>query len=269
MPVGISIHIGVNHVDPKHYQSKKELKGCVNDALAMQKLAEAAGFKSTLLPDEKATVDAVLGAIDNAVGQVGSDGMLMLTYSGHGDVVVDVSRDELDLTDERWDLYDRELVDDQLFDEWKKFKKGARILVISDSCHAGDIFFAPAEFLRAAVERLPRTGTRSATLGDSPESRSLEPFAFPRVRRTAFDRLADVGAGVLLMAASTDDDTAKDGEQNGHYTKALLDTWNEGKFEGDYVKLHDMIYDLLRPRQLPVIRPLVPPAFIRDYPFRI
>ena len=39
--------------------------------------------------------------------------------------------------DETWVLYDRQLVDDELYTLWSKFAPGVRIVVLSDSCHSG------------------------------------------------------------------------------------------------------------------------------------
>ena len=52
-----------------------------------------------------------------------------------------------DRKDETWVLFDRMLVDDELYTLWGKFAQAVRIAVISDSCHSGsvsrDIFFEP------------------------------------------------------------------------------------------------------------------------------
>jgi hypothetical protein len=41
--------------------------------------------------------------------------------------------------DETWVCYDRQLIDDQLYELWGKFKASVRILVLSDSCHSGTV----------------------------------------------------------------------------------------------------------------------------------
>ncbi len=41
--------------------------------------------------------------------------------------------------DETWVCYDRQLVDDELYELWGKFKSGVRILALSDSCHSGTV----------------------------------------------------------------------------------------------------------------------------------
>ena len=38
--------------------------------------------------------------------------------------------------DETWVCYDRQLIDDQLYELWGKFKASVRILVLSDNCTA-------------------------------------------------------------------------------------------------------------------------------------
>jgi len=139
MPTGISIHIGVNHVDQRHYGDPCALAGCVGDARAMHALAQAAGFEARLLLNEEATTTAVLAAIAAAAPRVGSDGFLLLTYSGHGGRMVDrgddpEDRDHLDRVDETWCLHDRQLIDDELYGCWTQFAAGARVLVVSDSC---------------------------------------------------------------------------------------------------------------------------------------
>ncbi len=61
-----------------------------------------------------------------------------LTYSGHGGQVPDTNGEgESDSSDETWLAYDRQIVDDELYELWAKFKPGVRIVVLSDSCHSG------------------------------------------------------------------------------------------------------------------------------------
>src|ERR671918_602507 len=57
MSKGISIHIGLNHVDPKHYQGwDGELNACIADAKDMRALAKKKGFAgNALLVDGQAT----------------------------------------------------------------------------------------------------------------------------------------------------------------------------------------------------------------------
>ncbi|HET7461223.1 MAG TPA: caspase family protein [Longimicrobium sp.] len=147
MAIGLSIHIGLNHVSEGHYGHIPVLRGCEGDAHAMRKLAVDAGFEPiAMLLGPDATAEAVLDAIRGAAPRIGGDGMLLLTYSGHGGRVRDLGiadrdrdPDAGDGWDETWCTHDRELIDDELNDCWPDFARGARILVVSDSCFSGDM----------------------------------------------------------------------------------------------------------------------------------
>ena len=141
MAKGISIHIGLNHVDPKHYQGwDGALNACIADANDMRALAKKKGFAgNTLFVDGQATAAAVSSALLEAGKKLVKGDILLLTYSGHGGQVRDTNSDEKDndRMDETWVLYDRQLVDDELSNIWSQFKAGVRLLVLSDSCHIG------------------------------------------------------------------------------------------------------------------------------------
>src|SRR5215510_247455 len=128
MPQAFSIHIGLNEVDPKHYQGwNGKLVACEFDANDMEKLATARGFAAKKLLTEEATADAVITALEDATEKLDSGDTLLLTYSGHGGQVPDANGDEQDRMDETWVLYDRQMVDDELYSLLGKFKPGVRI----------------------------------------------------------------------------------------------------------------------------------------------
>ena len=86
MSQGISVHIGLNRVDPRHYQGwDGQLAACEADAKDMQVLAQKQKFKSsTLLLTGAATALAVSAAIQGAAKTLKSGDLFFLTYSGHG-----------------------------------------------------------------------------------------------------------------------------------------------------------------------------------------
>ena len=116
MAKGMSLHIGLNRVDPNHYQGwDGQLKGCEQDAKDMAAIARKQKFAASMLLNEQATADAVKVAISTAAGKLKSGDTFLLTYSGHGGQVPDTNGDETeDQYDETWVLFDRELVDDEL-----------------------------------------------------------------------------------------------------------------------------------------------------------
>ena len=64
---GMSLHIGLNAVSPKHYEGwSGELHACEYDAEVYEGIARQAGFKSTPLLTANATSVNVLKAIGDA-----------------------------------------------------------------------------------------------------------------------------------------------------------------------------------------------------------
>ena len=136
-----SLHVGLNLVDPTAYGGwDGPLAACEFDARDMAAIAEAAGVPSpTVLLSKKATRKAVLAAIRAAAKALRRGGYFLLTYSGHGGQVPDVTGEEADKQDETWCLFDGQLIDDELHAELARFRPGVRILVLSDSCHSGTV----------------------------------------------------------------------------------------------------------------------------------
>ena len=158
MPIGASLHIGLNAVDPKQYSGwDGQLTACEFDANDMQALAKTQGFtKVTKRLTKKATRNRVLADIKAAASKLKRNDIFFLTYSGHGGQVPNTGHDlEPDGFDETWCLYDGELIDDELYDALKQFARGVRIFVLSDSCHSGTVLRA-AHFPRSVSRRCVR-----------------------------------------------------------------------------------------------------------------
>ena len=156
MPRGESVHVGLNSVDPTHYQGwDGKLVACEFDANDMADLAASQGFQTQKLLTRSATADALIAAIDKTAGKLGDGDIFLLTYSGHGGQVPDTNGDEQDRMDETWVLYDRQVVDDELYALWAKFKPGVRIAIFSDSCHSGTV--AREAVLAVGEDRVARS----------------------------------------------------------------------------------------------------------------
>jgi metacaspase-1 len=140
MAKGISLHIGLNTVDPNHYGGwDGQLSGCEYDANDMEEIAKASGFEVTKLLTKDATVKNVTKSISRSAQNLKSGDYFFLSYSGHGGVARDENNDEDDFQDETWCLYDRQFVDDELNVCLRDFKEGVKIFVLSDSCHSGTV----------------------------------------------------------------------------------------------------------------------------------
>jgi metacaspase-1 len=276
---GISLHLGLNHVDPDHYRGwDGELAGCQNDARDLQAIAQGAGFDTTLLLDEQATAEPVKAAIAEVAGALAAGDVFLLTYSGHGSQVPDKNGDETeDGYDETWVLFDRQLVDDELYELWSKFATGVRIVVLSDSCHSGTAIRDTLDAITPAAlgERL--SIPKANGMRTMPKAQQREVY---KANQALYDGIqaavpagdtAEVAANVLLLSGCQDNQTSADGKRNGLFTQTLLEVWDSGNYKGGYKRFYDAILDKMPPWQSPNWLTVGPSStsFQRRRPFTI
>jgi metacaspase-1 len=169
---GLSLHIGVNSVDPQEYGGwSGALAGCEHDAGTMMQIARAEGFTTRQLLTEDATSENVLGAIAGAAQDLGPGGTFLLTYAGHGGQVPNAGSDaEVDQKDETWVLYDRMLLDDELSVAFTAFREGVDIVLLSDSCHSGTVYRLAPGFDESEYAAVKRAFYENLGLGRDPMS---------------------------------------------------------------------------------------------------
>ena len=250
MARGRSLHIGLNKIDRKHYGTDGKLAGCHNDARDMEEMARSLGYdKRVKLLDEQGTVVAVKREINAAAADLRPGDIFLMTYAGHGGQVPDTNGDEAgdtlggaagDGRDETWCLYDRMLVDDELYTLLGGFLRGVRVVVISDSCHSGTV-------TRAADADGRFLGLHN--LDQLYETRGEE-YDEVQASYPARDRVR-IGASVILISGCMDNQTSGDGAANGLFTEKLKATWNGGKFQGSLRKLRTQIVQIMPPNQTP------------------
>jgi hypothetical protein len=232
MARGISFHVGLNEVSPAHYRDDAgvpwtgRLYGCENDANALAELARGQGFEvhGPVLTAE-ATAAAVLTELGDVAAQLVAGDIFWLTYSGHGGQVENKNPDddpEDDALDETWCLFDRQLLDDELFAAFSEFRAGVRIVVLSDSCHSGTVTrgVPPVTDDGARLKQLP-CGVAVATEKANSAMYSTLQQEIPT------KRLAAVSATVVLLSGCQDDQFSRDGRVNGAFTGALLTAWRQ------------------------------------------
>lgn len=250
---GLSLHIGLNSVDPAGYGGwPGTLNACENDARDMEAIASARGFKTKVLLTKDATSTNVINFLKAAAKQLTKGDELFLTYSGHGGQVPDRNGDESsDGLDETWCLYDRQLVDDELYAFWALFQKGVRILMLSDSCHSGSVSKDVMKVLAGG----PQIPIRDAAAVDYSAFRvkaippeKLDPAY--RAQQQVYDKIqkkypaaekTPVGATVVLISGCQDNQTSLDGTKNGLFTEKLLTVWNNGTYKGTLKSFHKAI----------------------------
>ena len=252
MPKGISLHIGVNVLDPKHYNGwSGPLVACEADANAMYNIAQAQGFESEKLLTAAATREAVINHIKAAASNLKANDMFFLSYAGHGGQVADTTGDETDdFADETWCLYDGQLLDDELHHLWSFFEEGVRVVVISDSCHSGTVTRDDE------AEAIKEENAQGVKFRFMPRDMAANTYRTNRkfyndIQNTLPNPPLEVKAFVRLIAGCKDNQLALDGASNGLFTSKLLRTWDDGDFSGNYSDFHKKILERMPAKQQP------------------
>lgn len=274
-PRGISVHIGVNIVDPQHYGGSWDgkLSACENDCADMQRIAACQGFETHCLKSAQATRAAVANAIRSAASKLHGGDFFLLSYSGHGGTIPDVDGDEEDQVDETWCLFDGQLLDDELNILWSEFEAGVRLLVVSDSCHSGtmlrDLNFRTAGQIVEPDEVFERTRAMPRPIARATARKNRQFYA--DLQRQLPDPRPEIKATVRLLSGCQEDELSWEGKGNGRFTEALKETYADGRFEGDYLTFHRAIEQQLKDRQRPnhVVRGAANPEYDHQHPFKI
>lgn len=293
-PKALSLHIGVNTVNPAYYAGwDGPLNACEFDANDMAALATAQGMKPTLLLTKNATRSKVLAALRAAAKALKKGDLFFLSFSGHGGQMPDVDGEEEDGRDETLCLYDGQLLDDELYLEFTGFAAGVRILMLSDSCHSGTVTkngpigqlgpfttigpkprwmpFSIGERVyrehKAFYDKLQRDTTAAAG------GRSIDPdeaLASVNVSGRVSGVAKQMKASAILVSGCQDNQSSFDGEHNGAFTEALLAVWNQGKFKGNYTQMHARTRARLPAVQTPNLFTLGPvKSFLTQKPFAL
>ncbi|MFM5954477.1 MAG: caspase family protein [Novosphingobium sp.] len=304
MAKGISLHFGLNAVDPAAYQGwSGPLNACEADARDMQALAQSVGYESQLLLTERATRAALTTGIADAAARLASGDIFLLTISSHGGQLPDLSGDEDDSLDETWCLFDGQVIDDEVSLALTALAEGVRVVVVSDSCHSGTMVRTHAaraiygdmlsRQAAVAASAIAEDGTVRSTAEIFSALAADVPAALPRVMpaeissriyfgdKPAFDarsanpELKDVAArvkaSVILLSGCQDNQLSMDGPFNGAFTARLKTVWNGGGFSGGYDAFVSRIVAGMEPTQTPGIFRIGKrePAFDADRPFTI
>lgn len=282
MAKGISLHLGLNKVNPAHYAEwKGHLNAAEYDAKDMARLVKAyqPNFETKILlsPNTEgydlATKDIVVSEITTAATRLVPNDLFVLTYSGHGGILPNLNKDpekpDYDY-DQTYCLYDELLIDDEMIALWAKFKQGVRILVISDCCHSGSIvkIFDHSNLNEPCFrsKNVPDKAINDTYLAHKDyydkilNARSIDP--------------SDIKASLVSISACQDEEYTYDGDYNSEFTKCLKDVWNFGRFQGNYLNFHQNItfqIQKIRSKQTPNYITLGKPMdnFYKQKPFKI
>lgn len=280
MAKGISLHLGLNKVDPNHYAGwSGPLNACEADAHSMEQLAKSQGFDTATKLSSAATRSVLIEFLNFVAKNLQKGDIFLLTYSGHGGQVPDQNGDEEDGLDETWCLYDGQLIDDELYYAFSKIKPGVRGLVLSDSCHSGtvikDVLYQFANSAQPALKiQAPLFRNMPAEVGlrTYEQNRQFyDKIVSELPKDTDFEKGDIIKATVRLISGCQDNQLSSDGTFNGAFTAALLRVWNGGKFNGNYGEFHRAVLSKMPPSQSPnqMIVGVADKAFDNQKPFTV
>jgi metacaspase-1 len=236
MATGLSLHVGVNVTEAVGIDAAA-LEGCENDARKMLEISRSRGFIHLGDdPDEPvigsdATYNNVLGKIHIAAKELKAGDIFLFTFAGHGTRQGDEDNTETDFQDETLVLHDRLLIDNVLRRRlWPSFQPGVRVIMVSDSCHSGGAAMSVVDSEIESNEDDPSSSNgfrvRAISQGQAKSHMdSLKAF-YDQLKSDLPATPPAVAAEILLLAACKEDETTRDGKDNGVFTKALLDVWS-------------------------------------------
>ncbi len=186
----IGVHVAATRRGPAYGAIGEGELTFPTDMMAIgHRLTHLRGAEYTqFLLGETATRDHLIDAVTSAAHRLAPGGVFVLSFAGHGGQMPDLSYDEVDGTDEIWQLYDALLYDDELGYLLSCFDPSVHCVVIADCCHAGGMIDRDAE----RAELADRWGGLNA-----PAARAILPLRIGESRRRV------PSASTALIAATS------------------------------------------------------------------
>ena len=265
---GYGLLVGLNQVNPDHYEGWKGwLSCCENDVESIATILTKEGYTNidTLLT-KNATRENVSKALEHAAEIVNSGETFLLYYSGHGSYLTDEEEEEDDKQDETWCLYNGQMLDDEIYSYWDKFKKDVKILMISDSCHSGTIFKALPDKEYNMPKSMPWELREQVYIKHKDLYKPL--MDHKRKRNRAH---INISASILLLSACQDNQQAMAGNTNSLFTRTLIDLYGDPSicknYEDYYLHVKEKINRIQTPNY--AVLGIKNDAFEAQKPFKI
>jgi len=244
--------VGINYTG-----TRNQLGGCINDALQTKKniLDEYPHATIRLLTDNislSPTRNNILDSLKQLVKNAKSGDTLIFHYSGHGGQVEDLNGDEEDGMDETicpidftvrrmitidgvTHNVDSQIIDDEIHDIIENVPKGARFLMLSDSCHSGTVGDLRNDFKHFD----PLVGSRSVYDKDTGTHFHFD--SSMQNKRTLKMKVPNSNAGgeLRIISGCEESQTSADTGTNGACTKSF---WETVKDIGGLHKFFPMVF---------------------------
>ncbi len=258
---GYSLHIGINEVSAEYYGDiVPKLYGCIKDMQKMKSLAVKLGYQTKTLENEAATSSRILDEIKSLSETAKPGDMVLITYAGHGAPIIDENNDEPDGYDEAWVTYDGFLIDDKIYQSFQEFKKGVKILVVTDSCHNGTVtrLVNFNKYKKRSLRGDIRYRFLELDLVNQILSRNGQTQRSLKITEKKKDKSSKTGqielnVPVKLLAACADDQVAGENQNGGLFTYHLIETFNNFNNSITYTSLIDNVKTRMPSSQQPQI----------------
>jgi hypothetical protein len=277
MPDGISLHVGVNSVDPSHYagfdpipqgRTQGTLRGCELDAIDLQAIAAVEGFTASPLLGEAATVDALTAQLADSATILREGDIFALSFSGYGGEVRNTNSDQR-WREATWALYDRQMPEDELIGLVASFRPGVRVLVIDDSSSSGTVRRGLLGFDDEVADNERRTKALPPDVASETYRINRDLYDEIQRARTSSDQV-ELQSAALIMTGFSNGQIAEEGPRNGLFTEALLRVWDGGAFRGNHNRFIKEIAALMPGSQVPRLTPRgTGRSFVRQRPLTI
>ncbi len=266
--------IGLNEVNAQHYggwygalrYAEDGVKKVNGEIIALR------GFNPPhILLRAQATRLNVQNKLNTLAKDAFPGDLVVVYYAGHGKQEQDKERLEVDKLDEAWCLYDGLFLDDELWTAWCQFRRGVRILLVSDSCNSGTIGREDesAAMDNNQVELFSMEKKQQTYINN-------QPFYDQLMKNNRGARSKPMEASLVTLTACKSNQKALENKdlQHSEFSYALLKSWNKGKFAGDYRTFHQAIQrDVMsrNPNQSPqIIQYGIPDSrFLDSAPFSV
>jgi Caspase domain len=200
-------------------------------------------------PDNKPTAQNLSAFLRQAAEDLNEGDNLFITYSGHGGILQDLNFDEDDFQDETWCLYDRQFLDDELFQHFKSFRSGVRIFIISDSCHSGTVarVVPGEEDIKLVTDPDGPFSKKDLVYRNAPLDKIFPVYMankdiYEPLMRKPVIRQEEIKATVLLFGACQDKEKAAEWDGFGLFTSTIKKVLENNKD----ILTYDDFFDLIK-----------------------
>lgn len=229
--------VGINYEGTQH-----ELRGCINDALNIEKflLEEQKFDEIKLCLEAKATTKGILEELKWLVTGVVPGDVIVFHYSGHGSQIrSEVEPDGLDeiICPVDLDWKEKVITDKELKQVFQGVPNGVNITAIFDCCHSGNVLDQNESYMPAESEELLVEVSQENRHSDGsrflPMPADIEHYIRKeKLEIRKFVTSRDVNRSALLIATAASHQTAADAFIQGMYqgagTAAMLNAVRNG-----------------------------------------